>query len=46
MVAQDDRVMTYGMMGLTPKLLFKINGSLDLELDEEDIKTLLDTPMA
>lgn len=46
MVLEDDRVMTYGMLGLTPKLLFKINGNLDLELDEDDLKTLLETPMA
>lgn len=46
MMQEDERAMTLGMMGLTPKLLFKINGNLNLELDEEDLKVLLDTPMA
>lgn len=46
MVLEDDRVLTLGLMGVAPKLLFKINGNLDIELEEEDLKALLETPMA
>lgn len=43
---EDDRVMTYGMMGTVPKILFKVKGTLDIELEEEDLSALLETPIA
>lgn len=45
-MADDERAMTLGMMGIAPKLLLKINGNLDIDLDEEDLKVLLESPMA
>lgn len=45
-MAEDERAMTLGMMGIAPKLLLKINGNLDFDLDEEDLRVLLESPMA